>query len=122
MTVVEYMANIWRSLLSPMSYFEMQEDVKWTVYRNQIGLPASEQEVRIMTAGSIAWASLIDASVVEKRQPLLRLLDLLVMAGINEVTEDIIIFDLLVQVACTIVNNLSAFVNRPLCTVPMILL
>jgi len=122
MTVVEYMANIWRSLLSPMSYFEMQEDVKWTVYRNQIGLPASEQEVRIMMAGSIAWASLIDASVVEKRQPLLRLLDLLVMAGINEVTEDIIIFDLLVQVACTIVNNLSAFVNRPLCTVPMILL
>jgi len=96
MMVVEYMANIWHLLLSPMSYFEMQEDAKWTAYRNQIGLPASEQEVSIMMAGSIAWALLIDASVVEKRQPLLCSLDLPVMAGINEATEDIIIFDLLV--------------------------
>jgi hypothetical protein len=95
-TIIEYIANIWRSLLSPMRYFEMQDNAKWAAYKAELALPKDEQGVDILRAGNTTWASLVDGVTVGKRRPLHSLLTESFMKGIVEVAVGEDMVDLLV--------------------------
>ena len=95
-TITEYLGNIWRSLLSAMSYFAMGEDVKWKVYREQLKLEVGAREVDMLREGAIAWSSLSDSALHPNRVPLMKMLTATLMSGMNEVSSGQTAVDLLV--------------------------
>jgi hypothetical protein len=63
--VIEYMANILSSLLTPMGYFEMSDDKRWKVYKNETENENPSPD--ILAKGMQTWASLTDNGIVEAR-------------------------------------------------------
>jgi hypothetical protein len=94
--IIEYLANIWRSLLSPVRFFEMQDTAKWAAYKAELARPAAEQDADSLRAGKAAWSSLVDVAVVEKRRPLYTLLSSSFMKGMIEAAAEQDIWELLV--------------------------
>ena len=60
------MANVLRSLLTPLGYFEMADDARWQEYQKEVTTEGGSQDV--LARGMQAWAALTDMSIVEKRR------------------------------------------------------
>jgi hypothetical protein len=95
-TIVEYLANIWRSLLSPMRYFEMQDNAKWAAYKAELAQPVDTRQEDILRAGIVGWASLVDSTMVAKRRPNYSLLNASFMKGMVEAAAEQDVLELLV--------------------------
>lgn len=84
--IVEYLGNVWRSLLSPSNYFAMSEDTKWRSYQEEFEDETKARDLDLMREGGIAWGSLTDSAVLKTRSPLFYLLTMSFMNVLNEVT------------------------------------
>jgi hypothetical protein len=59
------MSNIVRSMLTPMSYFEMTDNGRWSEYKKEVC--EGSASATVVARGEQAWAALTDVEVVEKR-------------------------------------------------------
>jgi hypothetical protein len=74
MTIVEYLANIWKTLFSPMQYFEMDDAGKMELYFSELEKPSEVRSEDITRQGKIAWMSVVDKAIVSKRTPRMEML------------------------------------------------
>jgi hypothetical protein len=78
-----------------MRFFEMEDSVKWAAYKAQLALPAAEQDVNLLRAGKVVWASLVDGTVAERRRPHYALLDGIFMKRMVEAAAEHNVLELL---------------------------
>jgi hypothetical protein len=74
MTIVEYLANIWKTLFSPMQYFEMDDGGKMQLYFSKLEKLSEVQSEDIMQQGKAAWMLVVDKAIVSKRTPWMEML------------------------------------------------
>jgi hypothetical protein len=79
-----------------MRFFEMQDSVKWAAYKAQLALPVAERDMDLLRAGQVAWASLVDPTIVERRRPRYELMSGLLMKRMVEAAAGQDVLELLV--------------------------
>lgn len=91
--IVDYLASLWRALFSVDA---LELDIPWKKYMKDVEA-AELYDSGLDTICQIAWGSLLDPSVVEKRQAHLSMLTPKLMAALEELTANLDIRELLLR-------------------------